>query len=52
MDWFHIATCFQHALQTAAWLGAGTINDYVGTIISRGIEHANGGFGTAAGEVA
>lgn len=40
LDWFHIAVRFEHALQTATGLGAGTINDYVGTITSRDIEHA------------
>ncbi len=40
LDWFHIAMRFEHALQTATGLGAGTINDYVGTITSRDIEHA------------
>jgi hypothetical protein len=40
LDWFHIAMRFEHALQTATGLGAGTVDSYVGMIAHRDIEHA------------
>ena len=40
LDWFHIAMRFEHALQTATGLGAGTVDSYVGMLAHRDIEHA------------
>ena len=40
LDWFHIATRFQHALQTAVGLGTGTVPAYTGMVACRDIEHA------------
>jgi hypothetical protein len=40
LDWFHIALRFEHALQTATGLGAGTVDAHLGTIAHRGIKHA------------
>ena len=40
LDWFHIAMRFEHALQTATGVGAGTIDAYVDMTAHRDIEHA------------
>ena len=40
LDWFHIAMRFEHALQTASGLGAGTVNVHLGMIANRSIESA------------
>jgi hypothetical protein len=40
LDWFHIAMRFEHALQTATGLGAGTVDALVGMTAHRDIEHA------------
>ena len=40
LDWFHIAMRFQHALQTATGLAAGTVDAHAGMIAVRDIEHA------------
>ena len=40
LDWFHIAMRFEHVLRTAAGVGAGTIDAYLGAMARRDIERA------------
>ena len=48
LDWFHIAKCFEHAMQAARGLGAGTPSDYLRGIQPSSSRAPSGSFGTAA----
>ena len=50
LDWWHAAMRFEHALQAARGLGAGTADTHFADEAVRGLERAKWACGTGAGQ--